>query len=500
MNDLLYGKDKLEKVVNLEVKDSTATIFIQENNQIKRIEQSCTNWILCNEKLDESWKPLDGNLHYKFIKFIETDQDFYQTKKFYQNSDIFFINNPKERFMVAEGLTYYKDLHPKDVSILSFDIETTTLDHNDKAKILIIANTFRNQKGTIRKLFAYDEYKNQGELLKSWCEWVREIDPSIMVAHNGNLFDLPYINFIAKENGVKLKLGRDNSSLKFDSWESKFRKDSSQFYHYYKPKIWGREIIDTLFLALKYDVGRKYENYRLKNIIKQEGLEKVDRTFYDADQIRNKYKIPEEWIKIKEYAKDDGDDALVLYDLMCPSIFYFTQMIPKSFQLVTESATGSQINSILVRSYLQDNHSIPKADEPIRFEGAISHGVSGIHNNVLSFDVASLYPSIMIEYEVCNIEKDPKRYFIELVKTLTMERLKNKKLAKETGNNYYRDLEQSQKIAVNSAYGFLGAKGLNFNYLKGAAFITATGREILQTAIQWATGKGYDDWKKENNL
>ena len=140
----------------------------------------------------------------------------------------------------------------------------------------------------------------------------------------------------------------------------------------------------------------------------------------------------------------------------------------------------------MLRAYLQQKHSVPKGSPAIDYEGAISVGNPGIYKNVFKVDVASLYPSIMIQYEVYDKDKDPNAYFLELVKTLTAERLKNKKLAKETGDKYYTNLEQSQKILINSAYGFLGATGLNFNSPLKAAFITEMGREILGKSMEWA--------------
>ncbi len=95
----------------------------------------------------------------------------------------------------------------------------------------------------------------------------------------------------------------------------------------------------------------------------------------------------------------------------------------------------------------------------------------------------------MRQYRVHSKEKDPQGLFLNLVDYFTDERLKNKKLGKETGDRYYKDLEQSQKIAINSMYGFLGTSKLNYNYPEGAAEVTRHGRRILQQAIKWATGK-----------
>jgi DNA polymerase elongation subunit (family B) len=107
----------------------------------------------------------------------------------------------------------------------------------------------------------------------------------------------------------------------------------------------------------------------------------------------------------------------------------------------------------------------------------------------------------MIYHEVYDRVKDPKGYMLEMVRTFTEERLKNKKLAKETKIQYYDDMQNAQKIVINSFYGFLGAEGLLFNSPKNAALVTEKGRDILQMATRWATGhelikvlrKGKDD-------
>lgn len=492
-NNLINGKQTRLGfgVVSIEIKDDIAEVFIQnEDGSIEKKLDSNKFWILCNEN-PKNWHRLKGDLHYKYGRQFTNRESFLKARQYLKTKDIFSIYDPKEAFMVLKGYSYYRGLKPKDISILSFDIETTTLEHNSNAKLLLISNTFRNKDKLERKLFAYDEFNDEGEMIKAWCKWVREIDPSIMCGHNINMFDLDYIQFIARKYDVDLELGRNGSIMTIDNYESKFRKDGSQFYNYRKHKIYGREIVDTLFLALKYDIGRKYESYGLKSIIKHEDLEVKDRQFYDASKIRFTYNNSNEWSKIKAYATYDADDALALFDLMSPSYFYSAQSIPKSFQSITEGATGSQINSIMIRAYLQNEHSLPKASESVEFEGAISIGNPGIYKNVFKVDIASLYPSIMMQYEVYDKDKDPAGQFLELVKTFTKRRLEHKKLAKETGDQYYKDLEQSEKILINSMYGFLGSTGLLFNSPEKAAFVTRKGREILQTSIDWAINKGY---------
>ena len=495
-DDLIYGKNKTEKIVCIEPQDGFAEVFTQnQNGDVSVSHVPNRYWTLFHNPIKDC-KVLKGNLHYRYGKQYTNRQEWYIDKKRYKDKDCYSVHDPKESLMINNGYTYYKGLNPKDVSILSFDIESTGLNHDENSKVLIISNTFRKNRITTRKLFAYDEYEHEGEMIVAWCDWVREINPSIITGHNIEGYDLSYLDFVASNHGVELLLGRNGSKLSFNNYESKYRVDGSKELHYKRAHCYGREIIDTLFLAYKYDATqKKYVSYGLKSIIAQEGLEVKDRQFYDAATIRDNYKILEEWIKIKKYAEFDADDALALYDLMCPAFFYMCQSIPKSWQSVIESASGSQINSIMVRSYLQNGHSVPKADLPRNFSGGISFAVPGVYRNVLKIDIASLYPNIMREYKVFEESKDPNGYFLKLTEYFLSERIKNKKLFKETQEEKYDYLQASQKIFANSLFGFLGAPGLNFNSPDKAEFITTTGREILSHTIQWASGKSYEYWR-----
>jgi len=495
MNDpLINGKNEIKNIVAIEVKDGCAELYIEnpEDNSITTEIIPNKFWILSNKPYGNNWVKLSGELHYKYGCQFTDKESYSKAANFLRkkNADIYQIYDDKESCMVNKGITYFKGMKNTDPSILSFDIESTGLFHNDDSKVLLISNTFRNKSGITRKLFAYDDYESQADMIDAWCNWVREVNPTIIAGHNIYTYDLPYLNFVAKSNGTTLALGRDGSDIYIANRPSQLRIDGSRSQEYHKVRIYARDVIDTMYLAIKYDVStKKYESYGLKSIIKTEGLEKTDRVMYDAGQIRFNYKDSIEWEKIKAYCEHDADDALALYDLMSPSLFYMTQMVPKSFQSMLESATGSQINSIMVRSYLQEGHSIPKAYETFKYQGAISFGEPGIYRNVYKVDVASLYPSIMIECEVYDEDKDPKGNFLRLVKTLTEERLKNKALAK--GSKYHDDLQLSQKITINSCYGFLGAPGLQFNSPTAAEFITKVGRDILQGSIDWAKAKGF---------
>lgn len=487
--ELIFGKDKTQRIVSCEAIDTGMELFIEnEDGTVTSKVIPNEYWLLSNRRHDPNWKKLKNELFYKYIKKYGNKEEWLEERKKLKDRS-FSVWNEKEAAMMVNGFTYFKGMNPQDVSVLSFDIESTTLEHTANSKVLIISNTFRNSQGTVRTIFCHDEYENQGDMLVAWCNWVRKMNPSVVLGHNIFGFDLPYLQFIADLEGVDLKLGRDKSPIKFDSYTSQFRKDGSQSYAYTKARIYGREIIDTMFLSYKYDIGRKYESYGLKPIIKAEGLEAADRQFYDSSKIRHNYTNSVEWEKIKAYCQHDSDDALKLFDLMVPAYFYITQSLPMSFQEVNCKATGSQINGFLIRSYLQHGHSIPAASNQEDYEGAISFGNHGIYRNVKKLDISSLYPSIILQYNVYDRFKDPSAHFYKMVKYFTRTRLEHKALGKETGDKRYKDMEQAEKIFINSAYGLLGSTGTHFNSPTNAAFITRKGREIITFSIEWATGK-----------
>jgi DNA polymerase I len=500
MSDLIFGKDKTERVVGVEPGERhQCVLFIQEGNgDIAKRVVPMSHWLIYSKQHSSKMTELAGDQPYKWLMEYDNKKKFNEILKTSRQKryDLYQCYDPKEAFMLRSGVTYFKGMKVKDVSVLSFDLEHTYgigEVPNKDGKLLLISNTYRDSNGKItKKLFAYDDFYDEQAMLYGWIKFIQEVDPSIVIGHNVFGHDFKILRHAARKHSVKLKLGRDGSDLRVDTRTSYKRKDMSQSYEFFNVHIYGREIIDTFFLAINFDVARNYESYGLKQIIKQEGLEKNHRTFYDASQILKNYLIPEEWEKIKEYCIDDSDDALSLYDLMIPSFFYATRSIPRSLQHVNNSASGGQVNAVMVRGYLQQGHSIARACPKRKFPGAISFGVPGIHRNVLRFDVASLYPNIILQYGICNREKDPQELFLKMVRYFTEERLKYKKIGRETGDRFYKDLEQAQKIFINSAYGFLGAGKLNYNYFDGADSVTAHGRRILKTAVLWATGQEYE--------
>lgn len=501
-NDLIFGKDKTENIVSVEVDDDKLTIYTETASGIKEEIRENTFWLLTNEKLSSKQEELSGDQHFKYIAKFPKLTEFLTAKKKLWDYSNYKISDIKESAMVYNGITYFKGMTVQDVSVLSFDIETDGLKKHRKSEIYLITNTYRNRGNIEKKMFSLEDFNSQKEMLEAWVSWVRKKNPSILLGHNVLFYDIPYILHVAQICGAKISLGRNGSSPKIAKYVSKFRKDGSQSYEYNNIFIYGREIVDTMFLSTKFDVGRNFESYGLKSIIKHLGLEKEGRSFVDAGQIRkyynNRKNDAEIWNKTKQYAEEDSDDALTLYDIMAPSYFYFTQSVSKTWQGMINSATGSQINNMMVRAYLQEGHSIAKSTELTeKVEGGISFAIPGLYKNLMKIDIKSAYPSQILRFQMHDEKKDPRKHFYNLVHYFTYKRFDLKKLYKETGEQKYKDEDSSAKILINSAYGLCNTPGLNFNSPNLAAKITLETRNVLEDAILYASGKNKDYWFAE---
>lgn len=494
---LIYGKNPLTHIVNMTVQEDTLHIFQEIRGQIIHTKLK-HNYFCISPKYAAGCTRLIGENENKWEKLYDNAGAFFAVNKNFYKFGLFHIPHQTEAAMTREGYTYYKNMKIEEVSTLSMDIETAGLDPNaPNAKVFIITNTFRKMGKIVRKTFNLKKYKGDDQqMIADWCDWVREVDPSILLGHNIVMFDLPYL-IIRSKTG--LKLGRDGSLLVVEDRSRELRKDGSQSYSYNRKIIFGREVIDTFFLAIKYDIARKYESYGLKPLIKAEGKEKPNRAFIDASKFEEYYNDPDptNWDTGVQYAEDDSDDALILFDLFGAVLFYLCQVVPKSYQVMTESAAGSQINAVMVRAYLQNGESIPNPTETVDLQGAISFAIPGIYSNCLKIDFSALYPSIMMQYEVYNPKKDPHKHFATIVKYFANNRQKYKKLYKETNNVYFDNQQSVAKTVANSCYGFLSASGLQFNGPSEAAFITAKARELLSFSIEWATAKNVDYWRQE---
>jgi DNA polymerase elongation subunit (family B) len=143
---------------------------------------------------------------------------------------------------------------------------------------------------------------------------------------------------------------------------------------------------------------------------------------------------------------------------------------------------------LFLEEYYHARQSVPVPQDTASFEGGFTKSYEeGVFKHVMHFDVASLYPSLLL-----NIARNPRNdslgVFIPLLKSLREYRLKFKLLARNALTADERAEAQARqtayKILINSFYGYLGFSGARFGDGELAAEVTRRGRELLQALIE----------------
>jgi DNA polymerase elongation subunit (family B) len=198
--------------------------------------------------------------------------------------------------------------------------------------------------------------------------------------------------------------------------------------------------------------------------------------------------------RFKQRALCGVREIKVMSDLLSPSYFIQAQIFPYNYQDVIVRGNATRINALFLREYFRQKHSIPELPLPQTFEGGYTDiFFTGVARNVWHCDVASLYPSIMLQFD-CFPVTDRLQIFRHLLTDLRKFRLEAKaKMRAARDPAEQRHLEAFQntfKILINSFYGYLGFGQGHFADFDAAARVTQIGRDLLKKMIDWLNQQG----------
>jgi len=131
---------------------------------------------------------------------------------------------------------------------------------------------------------------------------------------------------------------------------------------------------------------------------------------------------------------------------------------------------------------------------PRAFEGGYTDiFFTGVARNVWHCDIASLYPSVMLQFD-CFPATDQLQIFRHLLTDLRTFRLEAKakmRAEKDPAKQHHlQALQNTFKILLNSFYGYLGFAQGHFADFDAAARVTQMGRDLLRKMIDWLNTHG----------
>ena len=345
-----------------------------------------------------------------------------------------------------------------------------------------------------KKIIIHDDDENL--MLRKLFHILHEVKPDILTTFNGFDFDLPYIIGRAKILGLSHPFQVDKKTTTHLVALNRLRGEPATYkaVRLTNPDRSHCAIIDLYHQLLAWDnVARKLERYTLKSAPVAIGLRKEPRLDLGGEGIK-KAIVEKDWKLLKEYLVFDLEDTKDLGNFLLPALYYQKLFLDWNLQAIATGGNGSKWNDMLMKAYgfiFKDDPRAPQPQDKFKVAGGYTLAFSGLYENVMKLDVASLYPHVMLYYGIYDKEKDPKMKMLSILKYLLFERLRLKKIAGEKDEHGNKtpeaiaanQMQGSLKVLINSAIGACATQGIGFNSYKCNTVVTAIGRKIANVMI-----------------
>ena len=415
-----------------------------------------------------------------------------------------------------------------DVESAAEEVLLITLqDYNTKQIRTWGLGPFNNKQDNV----IYKSFRTEYELLSDFINWwmIEDNTPEVITGWNSELYDIPYlVRRLDRILGEKLM--RRMSPWGLVSEREIYiagRKNISY-------DIGGVTQLDYLNLYKKFTY-KAQESYRLDYIASVElGQKKLDHSEFDT--FKDFY--TKGWQKFVEYNIIDVE----LVDRMEDKMKLIELAIVMAYDAKANYAdVFSQVRmwDTIIYNYLKKRNIVipPKerSDKDAKYAGAyVKEPIPGKYDWVVSFDLNSLYPHLIMQYNIspetiretrhpsasvegllnqeikidgdyavcangAQYRKDVRGFLPELMEKIYKDRTiykkkmlaakqeyekkKTKKLEKEIAR--CNNIQMARKIQLNSAYGAIGNQYFRYYKLANAEAITLSG----QVSIRWIENK-----------
>lgn len=516
----------------------------------KRIAFEPYYFIKSNKK-DTGYTDIFGNaVVRKDFDDINAARDFIKRYEDVEGMDIYGL----DRWSYLYIYDNYKDLEydSSKINIIWIDIEVASDDgfpKPDVAEKPVTAIALRRRDMTVvigcgdytvkDKNTYYIKCKNEHEILRKFIEVFKNMDADILTGWNTEFFDIPYLcNRIQRLIGENAHKALSPFNIVKERVVQRASNKEQTF------EIFGISCLDYMAIYKKFRLEPR-ESYRLDHICEVElGQKKIDYSEYG--NLHTLYK--ENYQMFIEYNIRDVD-LLVELDKKLGLIDQIFAIAYDAKVNYGDTLASVLIWDVIIHNYLMDRGKVVSMKRTPEYDRTIEGGhvkppIVGIHDWVMSFDLNSLYPHLIMQYNISpdthihssqsamhmrgNISvdnlldekvdtsflkdlnacmtpngqlyrKDFQGFLPALMQTMYDDRKRYKKLMLEAKHEYqknpsaqleydisrYHNLQHAKKIQLNSAYGALANKYFRWFDLENAEAITMAG----QLSIRWIEKK-----------
>jgi DNA polymerase I len=416
-----------------------------------------------------------------------------------------FSNGGYSVFRLLEDLTPVERVDLPELRVLAFDIEIYSPSgalNPEKDPVIIISTA--NNVGEEKQFVA----KNGGDkdVLEDFIKYITEFDPDVITGYDSNFFDFPFLIGRAKKLRVKFAVGRDGAEPHLSV--------------YGHVSVAGRGHLDL------YDVAGMVVEVKvktLKNIADYlKVMSKDSRVLIDHAQIPKYWDDKNLREQLLKYASQDAKSTIGVAEKLLPTAISTAQVSGMPLDQVMRAGVGFRVENMFMTEAHARGELIPNKTS---YRGGTYAGgyvlkpVSGIHDNIAVFDFASMYPNLMIKYNVSpdtyvstdekvskgevniapevghRFRKEPPGFYKRIIEELIEERRKIQKNMMKLKPNTLQyimmnERQKAVKTMTNAVYGYAGWFGARW-YLKPVAEGTsAWGREFIKETIEIAKKHG----------
>ncbi len=439
------------------------------------------------------YQELGGDNFYKYLVVFKTWNAYWDAIRHVEKTtnqqgrtpdELYLISNPVQQFLMQTGQTCFKAMPFEALHRMQLDIEVYSEAGFPNAKrasdeVIIIA--LSDNKGW--ELLLHSKDSSEKAILEELVAVIQERDPDVIEGHNIFAFDFMYLLERYRRYNIPFTIGRDGTTPRTYPSSMRFAERSID---YPALQIAGRHVVDTYFQVMSYDVfKRDLPGYGLKAVAKYFGFAPEGRTYVEGDQIAATWRNDPDMLL--RYALDDVRETERLARHLSGSTFYLTRMLPMLYGQVARTGPAAKIEALFAREYLRQKQALPKSTWGSQTMGGYTDVfLTGVTGPIVYADVESLYPSIMLNYNV-QPGQDHLGLFPHLLRRLTDLRFEAKNGMKTAENDEVRgelDARQSSyKVLINSFYGNLGFSHAAFNDFAEADRVASIGQQILRKII-----------------
>ncbi len=417
---------------------------------------------------------------------------------------------------MVTGISAVADSPLPSLRVLAFDIETYNPGVKSDPKrdpCLMISYATAGKSGVISygKKFSHDFVEvvaNEKAMLERFCEIVRENHSDVIATYNGDEFDLPFLRERAKVLNADFRLGRDRALPK--TRKKGIRNASS---------LGGRIHFDAYpVVAFLNFIG----TFKLQRLTLQDavtaitGKPKADIVKMDIHKIWDSNST-KELDYLAFYNRDDSIACLAVTDYALPLQIEMARLTGNLIFDTSRASAMPLVEPFIMKKALERGELIPSKpaysenDKLPPVEGAfVKIPNPGVYENIAVLDFKSLYPSIIISYNVgpdsynCDCCKgdgfvSPQGHrFCKKHKSIIAQTLENildsrfaiQKKMKTLGDKESGEYKQfyarqwSLKILANSVYGLTLNPRFRWYTREGGESTTAWARQYIQDTMK----------------